>query len=238
MKTQMVAIIRDFLMRSLDFIAMKADQDMRHSEVAETPRQTGKDSGPCDVAVYVLKEVEVVGDNSAVSVEELYCGNVRSLDNAHQRNYDQSREHQQTLNEVSPADREESAEEGVGNDDERADGKGKRVIRAEHVVEQLGAAAECGSGVDKEEHENNCRAREAYNGILREEALLEVLRDSDGVAGGVGHLTEPCREYLPVEVCTDEKTYRDPAFSQPADEDRARADPSAASRSYPKPGLK
>ena len=92
---------RDYT-RLLDEVAglysHEADQDMRHSEVAETPRQTGKDSGPCDVAVYVLKEVEVVGDNSAVSVEELHCGNVRSLDNAHQRNYDQSREHQQTLN--------------------------------------------------------------------------------------------------------------------------------------------
>lgn len=196
-------------------------QDMRHTEVAQTPGKTGEDSRPGNTAVGALKQVEVVADDRAVSIQELYRGEIRGAENAHQRNYYQCPEHQQALYHVRPAHREESAEEGVGNNNDRADGQGSGVVQVKDEAEQLCAAAERRSRIDQEEHEDYRRAGQADNRLLCEEALLEVLRDSDGVAGGIGHLAELCREELPVEVCTDEQTDGDPAFGQTVQEDGA-----------------
>ena len=197
-------------------------QYVRHAEVAKSPRQTGKDSRPGNAAVGVLKHVEVVADDLAVGVEELHRRYIRGAEYAYHRYYNQGAEHQQTLYHVGPADSEKSTQERIRNNDDSADSQRQRVVSAEDEVEQLCAAAERGSRVHQEEHENDSRAREADNGVLREEALLEVLGNGDGVACRIGHLAELCREELPVEVGADEKTDSYPAFSQTVQEYRSR----------------
>ena len=90
-------------------------------------------------------------------------------------------EHQDTLEEVSPANSEKAACKRVRNNDYCTDQQRHHVRDAEYGREELRAGYEAGRRVEQEEHQNKERRNDRDPAGLVVEAVLEELRQRDGV---------------------------------------------------------
>ena len=215
MSTQTIAMMRLFLMLGLD--GDEAHEDVRHAEVPEAPDEAGDDRDERDPAGRVGEEVEVVGASEA---RDQLGGDARGGEGGGDRHDDERGEHQHPLDEVGPAGGQKAAEEGVGDDDDRADGQRHDVVEVEDVLEKLRAGAEGGSGVDEEKDEDDHCADASDRGGLAAKAVLQILRDGDRVVGDVGELAQAHGDELPVEIGAEREADGDPRGGEPRPEGR------------------
>lgn len=125
-------------------------------------------------------------------------------------------------------------EEGVGDDDDRADGQRHDVVEVEDILEELRAGAEGGGGVDEEKDEDDHRADAADRGGLAAKAVLQILRDGDRVVGDVGELAQAHGDELPVEIGAEREAMAIHAAESP-DQKAAAGSRAAASRTCRRP---
>ena len=199
----------------------EADQDVRHAEITETPGETGDDVLPGR-----REDVRDEGVNGAVievGVNGVDRRRVEVFDeDRDDRDRQQGDEHEGALEEVGPADRLEAAEERVEKDDGREDDHGSLSREAgDQGHEDRGAGDETGGDIDGEADEEHDGRNDGQNGLFREETVLQVFRQGDGVVRGLRELTKTFGDEDPVEGGTDGKTDADPGFAEAEGQDRA-----------------
>ncbi len=193
----------------------EARQDVRLTEVAQTPGHQGDDGDH----VQVLEHVEVAGALG----RHFHHGAVDAAhgDDDEHRGEDQGEDHQGRLHRVGPAHREETAEEGIGDGGCGTDPEGGVVIHAEGALEQAGTGHYAGGAVDGEEQQDHQGREDAQHLAVILEAVGEVIRQGQGVAVLLGVDPQAAGHPAPVEISADDQTDGDPALWDAADEDCA-----------------
>ena len=176
---------------------------MGHSEIAQTPAQTGD---------YVLGG----GEQMEEALGQL--GVCRALPLAYQcqsenGSQQQRRQHNHALEEVRPAHGREAAQEGVGNDDEGGQIHGGGGIHVHYRVEQGAAGLDGGGGVDRVGHQENHRAQHLQGFLLLQEPVGQILGDGDGVLGGDGEPAQPGGLKNPAQGVADAQTDGNPGLA-------------------------
>lgn len=212
--------------RVLDFFGVldghEANQDMGHTEVTETPGEAGNqgDESNCLAGRGVGEEAHQVG---VLCVHCIHGSSEATTGNADDGgNHEHCDEHHGSLDEVSPADCEEAAHEGVAHDHHSTDDKAGGVVQTEDGAEELSGSYKAGHGVEEEEGQDEEGGNHADNALLVAETVGEEVGEGDGVVAEVGVLAETTANNLPVEVSSDHETDTDPSFGETADEDGAR----------------
>ena len=138
----------------------KAEQDVRHSEVAETPCECGDDRYRAVARCRSLCNVKAAEEVGKAVERTNVCKHlVKAADEAlTETEHDKERNrHDDALNKVGGRCRKESAERTVQNYNYRADYHCGHIVDAEHIREELAACREAGSGVgDEEDDYNDC----------------------------------------------------------------------------------
>ena len=169
--------------------AHEAQQDVGHTEVAQTPGHGGNDGQESIVADLSGGHIAQFGQaqiaRHIVGIVAHSRPTAGRLDAEHQ-NDDQRQRHDDGLNQVGGGHRQETAQNGVDDDNCGTDQHGSRVVKAEQAVEQLTDGGKAGSGVGDEEYDNDKGANAAQELPVVRKALGNELRYGDGVdLGGV-----------------------------------------------------
>ena len=181
---------------------------MRHTEVAQTPGHGGNDGQESIVADLSGGHIAQFGQAQIachiVGIVAHSRPTAGRLDAEHQ-NDDQRQRHDDGLNQVGGGHRQETAQNGVDDDNCGTDQHGSRVVKAEQAVEQLTDGGKAGSGVGDEEYDNDKGANTAQKLPVVRKALGNELRYGDGVdLGGVNAQTLGHQQ--PVQICTHSQT--------------------------------
>ena len=134
----------------------------------------------------------------------------------------QCQHHQQTLEEVRPADGGEAAEEGVRHDDEQ-EHQHSRVggdLR-EQGAEHRGARHQSGRHVDGVGKQEDQRTDQLQRAGVHRKAVGQVLGHGDGVIRRLGERAEAAGAEDPVGGGAQGKTDADPHLTEAEGEDRA-----------------
>ena len=194
----------------------EAHQDVRLSEVAEAPGQQ-RDDG-----------------NEGQPVEHIEGGRVLSRDCVHRSAHvaqrqdhehrgDQQREdHQGGLHSVSPADREEAADEHVKNGGCCTDPQRDVVRHPEAAFEQPRTSHDTRGAVDGEEHQHDQRREDAQHAAFIFETVREIVRQGQRILVALGVYTQASGYEQPVQPGTGDQADGDPAFRKTGDENCAR----------------
>ena len=145
------------------------------------------------------------------------AGHAADLVKPHGGDDDQREEHERTLHDVRPGNREKSAEEGVGNDRPAAEQHGPDVGYAEQRLEQLACGDETGTRVEGEKEQHEGAGNQAQHPGVVVEAPLEIVRQGEGVVQFLGGLAQSLRHQFPVQVGADEQARDHPARFEPGE---------------------
>ena len=177
---------------------------MGHTEVTETPRESGHDRDPA-AGDEVQREVRVASGDALQGIGRIF--DASELAGERQRDDDDRDQHQQSLEEIGPADRLESSEEGVDDDDDRTyQHEGLVLSLGEDGQKRVSSRHECRCDIDGEEHEDDHSAQDPDDGPVLLETVGEVLGDGDRVVRLLGIHPQTFRDNKPSEIGTDRKT--------------------------------
>ena len=136
----------------------KTDEDMRHSEIAESPGQLRNNLGECYGRTLCSKRIQ----EGCRSAGYAGCIQIRHDGRAvadkipcQYRNDKQAQEHHRALDKVGYADCHKSAHKRVGQDNDYADCQRHMVIQTEYRCKQLASGSKRGSRIDEKEDRNN-----------------------------------------------------------------------------------
>ena len=166
------------------FNGHEAEQDVGHSEVPESPYQSGYDDHGAD------RDASVV-EQAGVALEALGCrelvpsggdGVPSGLPDDDERDENDDDDHQDGLEEVGPAERLVPSEEGVQDDDDSSDEDSdlESAVVQEHVQDDT-AALESGSHVNREEEQDDHGADDPEIALVVRETVGEELGHREGV---------------------------------------------------------
>ena len=191
----------------------EAEQDVGHTEVAETPRHGGDDvqqavgRGPAGHSVVAGRHGQVAGKALGVLHHSTPAA---GHDDAVAQHRDEGQRHDYRLDEVGGGDGAEAAEDGIAHDDEGRHQHCRHVIYAEEAVEQLAAGRKARGRIRHEEDDDDDRAQSVQQVALVMEAKRQELRYRDGVE--VGRIAaEPPGHDEPVEPGAQRKADGRPA---------------------------
>ena len=191
----------------------EAEQDVGHTEVAETPRHGGDDvqqavgRGPAGHSVVAGRHGQVAG--KALGILH-HSAPAACHDDTVAQHRNEGQRHDHRLDEVGGGDGAEAAEDGIAHDDEGRHQHCCHVIYAEEAVEQLAAGRKARGRIRHEEDDDNDRAQSVQQVALVMEAKRQELRYRDGVE--VGRIAaEPPGHDEPVEPGTQRKADGRPA---------------------------
>ena len=135
----------------------KAQEDVRHAEIAEPPRERGKNRQRAvgrgvAAAGAELGHAQVAGQRLGVFKHHVEAAD---RNNAEAEHADDRNRHDDALQKVGGARGEEAAERGIRDDDRRADEHGRVVIHIEKRGEQLAAGGKARRGIRHEEDDDD-----------------------------------------------------------------------------------
>ena len=140
----------------------EAEQDVGHSEVAQTPRHGGHDVQQAVRGGRVGVRI-VAGQHGQVAGQALRIGDhsVPAACHAHavDQHGDERQRHDDGLDEIGGGHGAEAAQNGVPHDDEGRDQHRRHVIHAEQAVEQLAAGRKARCRVGHKEDDDDDRAQ-------------------------------------------------------------------------------
>ena len=189
----------------------KANQNVGHTEVAETPSKTVGDlrgrSGEHVGHEIVRRAVELhrVGKECRVQILGKY-----NKDRDGKNRY----QHQKSLEEVRPADGLVSTKEGIHDQDGGKDKHSRSLFNVEDRGEYVCTGHKGRGYVHREANEENDRADHLERFALGDKAIGKVLGKRDGVAGRLREAAESACNEDPVECRTDGKADADPRLSE------------------------
>ena len=169
---------------------------MRHTEIAQAPRQRGHDGqnavGLCRVGRHVIAGIqrEIAGQRFRVGQNGVHAARRMYTEDQHHHQRDR---HHAALDQVRGAGGQEAAQRRVGHDHDGADDHGQHIVRVEERAEQLAAGGKAGGRVGHEEHDDHNGRNGAQHIFVIAEALGEKLRRGDGIgqravaADALGH---------------------------------------------------
>ena len=135
-------------------------------------------------------------------------------DGHHHRRQHQGKDHQRGLHRVSPAHRQETTDQGVGDRGQRADPQRGAVIDAEHLLEQAGTGHHARSAVHGKEHQDHQRRDHPQHAGLVVEAVGKEIRQGQRIVGALGVHPQWAGNQTPVQVLADAQTDGNPGFGQ------------------------
>ena len=196
----------------------KAQENVGHTEITQTPRQGGNDAQTAvrdQLAVCCpgTGKAEVILDASRIFHHIIHAAGC--VDAVNHQNH-QRRSHHDALDQVSKACRQESAQAGVCDNDNGADNHCHMVIPAEQLIEQLAAGRKARCSIRHEEHQNNHSGNSHQHVLVVTIAVGKKVRDGDGVSASLGIHPEPLCHQQPVQISTDGETDRRPAYLRTA----------------------
>ena len=195
---------------------------MRLTEVSETPGYSADEA----------KNGQAVGKTEKAfdrNLRERTARTATFAEHHDQGHYDQRDDHDEALDEVRQAHRQETANHGIGKHDQRRDPDAQHVIGHAHIAEQsckacfeqLAATDKSCSGIYREEdHHDQSRHDPQRHGPVWE-AIGEEFRNGQRIAIALGLFAQTRRHDEPIGQCADEKTDADPCFDQAAGIERA-----------------
>ena len=191
--------------------AHEAHEDMRLTEVAETPRKQ-RDDAHCSIrhaGRTVNEHIQEIRIERFHLREEL--GRAAHREDSDGRNREHAEEHQDALEEVGPANSEKAACKRVRNNDYCTDQQRHHVRNAEYGREQLRAGYKAGRSVKQEKHQNKHRCNNRNPAAFIVETVFEELRQRNRITCGFGVLAQTLCNEQPVKVSANSQTNGDPA---------------------------
>ena len=177
---------------------------MRHAEITKSPGKTGNDGLP------VREEVPVI----RIRLGQCFNGHMTRMSVQHSKREDrrdQKRsEHQQSLEEISPADSAETAHKRVGNDDCSCNIHGNRWIQTNNGIEQCTAGFDTGSRIDCISDEKNNGAKDLKHFARRFETVGQILRKGNGIISSNGKTAKAGSLKDPAQRITDRQANGNP----------------------------
>lgn len=142
-------------------------------------------------------------------------------DKRHGGDQEESGEHDEPLHDVGVGDREETADEGVGDGDGCNDNPPGEVVAAEGRLEVAPARDDAGRDIKGEKHDDDGRRDDPYRPRSIGQAVLKEARQRDRIVRGFRVTAKLRRHDGPGDEAAGEKTHSNPQFGQPRDEQRA-----------------
>ena len=180
----------------------KAQQDVRHTKVAQTPRQRGDDAEPPEGSraagchIIALGHAQVAGQRLGIGNDGIHTA--RLLDAKHHYN-DQRNGHKDGLDQVGEGNRHKTAQHCIANDYNSAYDHRGMVIHPKQAVEQRTDGLKAGSGIGDKENQDYHRRNGGKQVFLIAIPAGEKVRHGDGPnAGRIA--PQPPRYDKPVEV--------------------------------------
>ena len=194
----------------------KARQNVRLTEVAQTPAHQGDDGDK----VQPFQHVDVF--NALLLDHFQRFAKAANGENHNHRGQDQGKDHQARLHGVGPAYRQEPAHEGIEDGRRRTGPQGGFVAHAEGAFEQARARHDAGGTVDGKEQQDNHGRDNTQNAAVIFKASGEVIRQRQGIIVSLGMHAQTARHQLPVDPRAHGQTDGDPAFRDTGDKNRTR----------------
>lgn len=181
----------------------EAQQDVRHAEIAEAPRERGEDRqqavgrGSARRRVVGKRHVQIAGQGVCI----VHDGLPAACDvDAKEHDHDQCQRHDDALDQVGGGHGEEAAEHCVADDDDGADQHGHVVFHLEQAVEQRTHRLKAGRGIGHEEHEDDDGGDAGQDVPVVAVTAGEELRNGEGVARNDRVAPQALGHDQPVEV--------------------------------------
>ena len=200
----------------------EVQQDVRHAEVAESPRQRGRDhqgavaAGGAGEDARGRGEIEVAGDLLGVGDDGVPAAGGVDAEYEHD---DKRYRHNDALNKARDGCCHEAAGRAVDDDDGSADYHGGHVVEAEEAVEELAAGGKARGRIGHEEDYDRQRAESLdYLGVVAEAAGKEIRHGYSVDARGVA--AQALCDDEPVEIGAQRKADGRPARLRDAAEER------------------
>ena len=188
---------------------------MGHSEISQSPTETGDHADDIVAAVTVLHQIQKVGTVSTAGFQSC-CqrGSIAGQEMIGKQRYCQDTDqHQHTLDKVCHTYRGKSAEEGIDQNYQRTDGQCHMIINTEHGLKQLTAGRKRGSAIYQEKYYNSNRRNRHQYLLLIMEAVLKISRQRNGIVGADRISAQLRGNEQPVQRRADEKSDGDPAVT-------------------------
>ena len=202
--------------------AHEAQQNLRHAEVAETPGH-GRSDCEAGILACVPKERNAVcrlagwgggGEQTQKSGDFLRVFDHRAQtargNDAEDNHEHERRNHDNGLHEVGRALREEPAEEGVGQHEQRRYNDHGVIARPEELAKELAAGHEAAARIRREEDDDHYGGNGHQHALVLMEPAGEEVRNRDGVRNDAV-AAEALGDDQPVEVGADRKADCRPA---------------------------
>ena len=183
----------------------ETDDDMRHAKVAQTPAQTGQHILPVGEQLPVVFGQLTHGGGATVGRDDCKGKNGSNQ---------QCAQHQQTLEEVGPANCGEAAQEGVADDNDSGNVHSNGGINADNGVKQCTASLNTGSSIDGVGNQKDRGADDLQCLAAGQKTVGQILRNRDGVLGSDGILTQPGSLHQPADSIADGQADGDPGLAQ------------------------
>ena len=207
------ADLRAFLQVLIGAHGHKAHNDVRHTEITETPAQTGNNVFPAGEKIPVIGRQVSHALGSAAALDD---------DQGKDRGDQKRREHQHALEEIRPANGGETAEKGVAHNDRGSEIHRKRCVDPDDRMEKRAAGLHRGGGINRISHEENNGADDLQRLGLAHEAVGQILRNCDGVIGNDRKAAKSRRLDRPTDGIADRKTDRHPRLTDAEGVDGSR----------------
>ena len=193
----------------------EARQDVRLAEIAQTPgqRRDHRDHAPGADPVQPGR-IDLFHQRQRLR-------RAPDADDREHRHQQQREDHQRGLDGVGPAHRQEAADEGVEDGDRRAPEHRLAVGQAEHAFEHARAGDDARGAIDREEHQDHQRRQHPQHAAMVLEAMGEVVRQGQRIAGAFGVDAQRAGDVLPVRPRAQDQADRDPGFGGAAQIQRA-----------------
>ena len=186
---------------------------MRHAEVTKSPCQAVCDLG-CRGAKYAIdKRIGASAFRNNCLCQQI---GIRILGNDNDdRNSQNCREHQKSLEEVGPAYGLISAKEGINDQNCREDQHSRPLLnRREEGRKDVRSCHKGRCYVNRKAYEEDDRAGNLQNLALGCKAIREVLRQGQRVVSRLREATETASHQNPVERRTESQTDTDPNLTE------------------------
>ena len=191
----------------------KAQQDVRHTEVAQSPRQGGDDMQQV-IRIALTGGFRIRRRHRQIPRQIAHIVDNR-IDPArgdggihqHKRN---GKGHDDALDKVGGGSREEAARRGVSDNDHRRHQHRHHIIHTEQRREQLAAGGKAGRGIRNKEHDDDDCRHAGQDVFLIAETARKELRQSERI-GLVGVAAQPTGGEQPVKISTHRQTDGGPA---------------------------
>ena len=196
-----------------------AHKDVRHTEVAQTPAETGEDiRHALPVEAAAGERIIVVFRNGHDRRDKVCTLHDEQREDGREH---QGSQHEHALEEVRPAHGVEAAEKYVHKDDGRGDDHGRLSAHARDGVEQRAAGRDARGAVNAVDHDEHDRRDDLQALVLRLEAIGEKLRDRDRIVRADGIPAQTRRDEHPRADRADDQTDGDPHLTDAVQIDRA-----------------